>query len=56
MDTPPILKTSDMPQYRRDYYAARKARGVCPGCARPLRPDRKAEGRVYCKPCVEARS
>lgn len=55
MNTLPKIKTLDIRQYRRDYYAARKARGLCPGCGYALSAARKAEGRVYCKTCTANR-
>lgn len=55
MNTLPKIKTADMVQYRRNYYQARKARGLCPGCGQPLSAERKEAGRVYCVTCTANR-
>jgi hypothetical protein len=51
MNTSPKIKTADMKQYRRNYRAARKARGVCIYCGKPLPSERKTSGFVSCRPC-----
>lgn len=55
MNTLPKIKTIDMVTYRRNYYQARKARGLCPGCGYLLSNERKAAGRVYCVTCTANR-
>jgi hypothetical protein len=51
MNTRPRIKCADMKEYQRNYRAARKARGVCIYCGKPLPSERKASGFVSCRGC-----